>query len=102
LPFLASVAGAVGLSALLPYSACMVFLVQGFGVLAIVGAFLSFKKHHKVGPLLLTTVSVVALFYAYNVALVAWLLYSGLAGLLIAALWNTVESKGCKQCPAST
>lgn len=98
LPFLASVASAVGLSALLPYSEFIGYMVQGFGLLAVVGAFLSFRKHGKFGPVLLTVVCVAALVVVYNISLLAWLLYAALAGLLFAAIWNMLESKRCNQC----
>lgn len=100
LPFLASVAGAVGLSALLPYSQYIAYLVQAFGVIAAIGAFLSFRRHGKYGPLALTVACVVGLIVVYNVSLIAWLLYSALAGLVLAALWNNYESKRCNQCSA--
>jgi hypothetical protein len=98
LPFLASVAGAVGLNSLLPYSGYIIYYVQAFAVIAAVGAFLSFRKHHRAIPLTLTIISVLALIYAYNVSLVAWLLYAGLGGLVVAATWNTIELKRCNQC----
>ena len=102
LPFLASVASTIGLSALLPYSEYIAFIVQAFGVLAVFGAILSFKKHRKLGPLVLTVLSVSVLIAVYNISLLAWLLYSALAGLVVAAIWNTVESKRCNQCAAQT
>lgn len=100
LPFLASVAGAVGLSALLPYSQYIAYLVQAFGFIAVVGAILSFRQHRKYGPLVLTAACVIGLLVVYNVSLIAWLLYSALVGLVLAAIWNTYESKRCNQCSA--
>jgi hypothetical protein len=94
LPFLASVASTVGLSALLPYSA------QIFGLLAVFGAFLSFRKHGKYGPLALTVVCFGALVVVYNISLLGWLLYSALVGLMVAAIWNTLEARRCNQCVA--
>ena len=101
LPFLASVASAVGLSALLPYSEYIAYFVQAFGVLAAVGAFISFRKHGKFGPLVSTVLCVAAIVVVYNISLVAWLLYSALIGLVLAAVWNTVETKRCNQCKTS-
>lgn len=100
LPFLASVAGAVGLSALLPYSQYIAYLVQAFGIIAVIGAIVSFRRHRKYGPLVLTVACVVSLLIVYNVSLIAWLLYSALVGLVVAAIWNTYESKRCNQCTA--
>lgn len=98
LPLLASVASTVGLSALLPYSEFIGYIVQIFALLAAVGAFLSFCKHRKIGPLVITVVCVAVLVIVYNVSLVAWLLYSALVGLVVAAIWNMIESKRCNQC----
>ncbi|QKK01307.1 MAG: MerC domain-containing protein [Pseudomonadota bacterium] len=100
LPFLASVASAVGLSTLLPYSEFISYLVQAFGIVAAIGAFLSFRRHGKYGPLVLTVACVVSLVIVYNFSLIAWLLYSALVGLVVAAIWNTFESKRCNQCSA--
>lgn len=100
LPLLASVASAVGLSALLPYSGYIAYFVQFFGLLAVIGAFLSLRKHGKYGPFVLTLLSASALVVVYNISLVAWLLYSALAGLVVAAIWNMLESKRCNQCVA--
>lgn len=98
LPFLASVASTVGLSALLPYSESIGHIVQIFALLAAAGAFLSFRKHRKFGPFVITVVCVAALVVVYNFSLVAWLLHSALVGLVVAAIWNMIESKRCNQC----
>ena len=98
LPFLASIASTIGLSTLLPYSLYTTYLVQGFGILAVAGAYLSYKQHGKHAPLLLSTTSVAALIFVYNVTLLAWLLYAALAGLVVAAIWNMVEVRRCQQC----
>lgn len=100
LPFLASVASTVGLSALLPYSEHIAYIVQIFGLLAVFGAFLSFRKHGKYGPLTLTVVCFGALVVVYNISLLGWLLYSALVGLMVAAIWNTLEARRCNQCVA--
>ena len=88
------------MSALLPYSQHIAYLVQAFGVIAVIGAILSFRRHRKYGPLALTVVCVASLLVVYNVALIAWLLYAALVGLVVAAIWNTYESKRCNQCSA--
>lgn len=98
LPLLASVGSTVGLSALLPYSEFIGYIVQFFTLLAAVGAFLSFRNHRKFGPLAITVVCVAVLLIVYNVSLVAWLLYSALVGLVVAAIWNMFESTRCNQC----
>lgn len=99
LPFLAAVGSAVGLGAFSTYSEYLPYAVQGFAFLAVVGAFLSFRKHQNSLPLMLVIVSFGALIYVYNVFLVASLLYFALILLVIAAIWNTVATRKCNQCP---
>ena len=98
LPFLASVAGVIGLSSFAPYSSYIVYAVQGFGLLAVVGAFLAFRKHGTIWPFLLAMISVTAIVYVYNFSLIPLLLYSGLTGLVISAFWNIFEARKCGQC----
>ena len=66
--------------------------------MAVVGAYASYKKHGKYTPFLLTTLSVAALLFVYNVTLLTWLLYVALAGLAIAAIWNMLEIRRCQKC----
>lgn len=102
LPMLATVASAIGISSLLPATQFNVYLVQAFGILAAVGAAGSNRSHRKPGPLAVATVSAISLLVVYNFSLIAWLLYSALAGLILAAFWNHHELRRCKQCKATT
>ena len=98
LPLLASVAGVIGLSSFTQYSKYIVYAVQGFALVAAYGSFLSFRKHEAVWPFILTCLSVGAIFYVYNISLIPWLLYSALAGLVMASIWNIIEVKRCNKC----
>ncbi|MBT8123556.1 MAG: hypothetical protein KJO81_01885 [Gammaproteobacteria bacterium] len=100
LPFLAAIGGAIGFGAFSSYSNYFSYGVHAFAFLALVGAFLSFQKHKNAYPLALVIISFVALIYVYNIALVAWLLYTALALLGISAIWNTISIKRCNQCKA--
>jgi len=102
LPLLAGASGAIGLNTLLPYSSYTLYAVQAFALLALMGAFVSYKKHRYVGPVLLSVGSALAIFFAYNVSLIAYVLYLGLAGLVVAAIWNLFLMKRCNQCPTAT
>lgn len=102
LPLLASVAGAVGISILFPYSEYTEYMVQAFGLLAVTGTAWSFRAHRKLGPLAVATASAIGLIVVYNLSLIAWLLYSALAGLVVAVIWNHHEIKRCNQCQAAT
>jgi len=102
LPLLAGASGALGLNVLLPYSSYTLYAVQAFALLALLGAFVSYKKHRYVGPVLLSVGSALAIFFAYNVSLIAYVLYLGLAGLVVAAIWNLFLMTRCNQCPTAT
>jgi hypothetical protein len=102
LPFLATIGGTIGLGVLSEYSNYLSFGVQAFAFFAVVGAYLSFQKHKNAFPLVLVIISFGSLIYVYNVALVAWLLYSALSLLAISAIWNTIAIKKCNQCKAPT
>ena len=98
LPLLASVGASLGLGALARFQGPIVYLVQVFVSLAVIGAFIGFLQHKKWGPLVIATISAGFIFYAYNVQLSQVLVYSGLLGLVVAAVWNTVEGRKCPSC----
>ncbi len=98
LPLLASVAGALGLGLLNPYQGTLNWLLQGFVALALFSHIQSFRRHRNAYILALAAASALALFYAYNVELAAPLVYGGLAGLVISALWNYKEIRKCGVC----
>lgn len=95
LPLLASVGAALGFGAFAPYSAVLTYLLQFFVALAVAGAFMGFRQHHKWQPLVLAAASAIGIFYAYNVQLTQGLVYSGLLGLVAAAVWNTIVGRRC-------
>lgn len=102
LPLLASVGASLGFGALARFQGPIVYLLQVFVSLAVVGAFIGFRQHKKWGPLVVATASAGCIFYAYNIQLSQALVYSGLLGLVVAAVWNMIAARKCASCtPAS-
>ena len=101
LPLLASVGASLCFSAFAPYSTALTYLLQCSVVFAVAGALIGFRQHHKWQPLVLAAASAISIFYAYNVQLSQGLVYSGLLGLLAAAVWNTIECRRCATCVPS-
>jgi hypothetical protein len=98
LPLLAAVGASVGLGALAPYQGTLVYVLEAFVALAVVGAVIGFRAHRKWGPLVLAVASAAGIFYTFNVAPSQVLVFSSLGGLVAAAVWNTVEGRRCAAC----
>jgi hypothetical protein len=96
-PLFAVVAATLGLGALAPYEAIILYTFQGFALLSLVGLAFAFRRHRRVGPLVVGGISVAILAYAFYHAFYPFILYAGLFGLLAATLWNYVCS--CRHIP---
>lgn len=95
-PFLSLIGSILGLSFLAPYETYVMYAMQLLVVLALVGSVIAYRGHRKILPLFLGIISTAAVLYASNTNLNLYLLYGGLAGLLIVAVWNSIEAKCCK------
>ncbi|MBL8616290.1 MAG: MerC domain-containing protein [Deltaproteobacteria bacterium] len=98
LPLLAAAGASVGLGALAPYQGTLAYVFEAFVALAVVGAFIGFRAHRKWGPLVLAAASAVGIFYGFNVSLSQVLVFCSLGGLVLAAVWNTIEGRRCSTC----
>lgn len=94
-PFLSLLGAILGLSFLAPYEAYVLYAMQGLVVVALIGSVIAWRGHRKFLPLLLGIVSTLAVLYSLNTDMDVKILYSGLAGLLIVAVWNSIEAKRC-------
>jgi hypothetical protein len=96
-PFLSLIGSILGLSFLAPYETYVLYAMQALVVLALAGTVIAYRGHRKIAPLILGIASTVAVVYALNTDLNLMFLYSGLAGLLIVAIWNSIEAKHCAE-----
>ena len=91
-PLFAALAATLGLGALAPYEAIVLYAFQGFALLSLVGLVFAFRQHRRAGPLILGVISVAILAYAFYHSFYPTILYIGLFGLLAATFWNYVSS----------
>lgn len=79
-------------------------IFQAFVVLSLIGTFLSFRQHKNIFPLLIALVSSGLIFYAYHFYFDAIIIYIGMAGLLVSAVYNFYIIRknkiNCKLCSA--
>lgn len=94
-PFLSLIGSIFGLSFLAPYERYILYAMQVLVVLALIGGVIAYRGHRKILPFLLGIVSTGAVLYSLNTDMNVKILYSGLAGLLIVAVWNSIEAKRC-------
>ena len=94
-PFLSLIGGILGLSFLAPYESYVMYAMQALVLLALVGSAIAYRGHRKIIPLILSIVSTAAVLYAVNTDMNIKLIYGGMTGLLVAAVWNSIEAKRC-------
>lgn len=94
-PFLSLIGSILGLSFLAPYEAYVLYAMQLLVVVALVGSVIAYRGHQKILPLILGIVSTLGVLYSLNTSMNVWILYPGLAGLFVVAIWNSIEAKRC-------
>ena len=94
-PFLSLIGSILGLSFLAPYQTYVMYAMQALVVLALVGTVIAYRGHRKIAPLMLGILSTTAVLYSVNTNMNIYILYAGMAGLLIVAVWNSVEGRRC-------
>lgn len=94
-PFLSLIGSILGLSFLAPYERYVLYAMQILVVVAMMGSVIAFRNHRKILPLLLGILSSAAVLYSLNTDMDIRLMYGGLAGLLVVAVWNSIEAWRC-------
>jgi len=94
-PFLSLIGSILGLSFLAPYERYILYAMQVLVVVALVGSVIAFRNHRKMIPLLVGILSTAAVLYSLNTNMDVRFLYGGLAGLLVVAIWNSIEARRC-------
>lgn len=92
-PLLAVVGAALGLGAFQSMRGYMDYAIQAMVVLALIGDALAFRQHRRAAPLIMALVSAATVFFAYYIHYQVALIYAGLFGLTLAAVWNVVEKR---------
>ena len=98
LPLLAAGGTSLGLGFLWPYQAELSWLFQLFSLMALLGVYFAYRRHHEIFPLIIAAVAFIAIVIYYQFYEQPALIYSGLAGLLMATYLNHRAAKRCRVC----
>ena len=93
LPLFAMIAGAVGITALGLNEKFVLFALQGFALIALIGLASAAWRLRQFGPLILGGLAALVLFYSFHARFSALLVYLGLGGLSVASVWNFLLSR---------
>ena len=94
-PFLSLIGSILGLSFLAPYQTYVMYGMKALVILALAGTFIAYRGHRKIAPLSLGILSTAAVLYSVNTDMNIYILYAGMAGLLVVAVWNSIEGRRC-------
>ncbi|MDE3067032.1 MAG: MerC domain-containing protein [Verrucomicrobiota bacterium] len=92
-PLPAMVGTALGLGALQSWLGYMDYAIQVFAGISVVGNIFAFCQHRRAWPLGVGLTSVALVFFAFYVSYQVAFIYTGLAGLAVAAVWNIVAKR---------
>lgn len=87
-PIFAALTATLGFAALGPYERFVLYALQTFAVLSIIGLAFAYPRHRKIAPLLIGIASVLALAYSFYWSFNPIAVYAGLFGLVAATIWN--------------
>src|SRR5436309_5001539 len=93
LPLFAMIAGAVGITALGLNEKFVLFVLQAFAVIAVIGLAFAAPRLRQFGPLILGGLAAFVLFFSFHARFSALLVYLGLGGLCVASVWNYLLSR---------
>ena len=93
LPLFAMIAGAVGITALGLNEKFVLFALQAFAVIAVIGLAFAASRLRQFGPLILGGLAAFVLFFSFHARFSALLVYLGLGGLCVASVWNYLLSR---------
>jgi mercuric ion transport protein len=97
-PALAAVGSVFGLGALAAYESQFILLTQAFIVLSVVFAVVSYRRTHYKPSLLTAILSGVLFFIAWYVIGNTALIYLGMVGIFLTAMWNIYIENRVKTC----
>ena len=97
-PKLALVGAIFGFGFLIEYEVVFVYLAQILVIVALVGHIMSYKRLQQKYLLTLASISTILFFVSLYVLVSEILAYVALAGLVIATIWVTIESRKCAVC----
>jgi hypothetical protein len=98
-PLFAIIGTSLGLSILNPWLKYMDWVIQLFSATAFIGSIFSYRSHKNIWPSIISVVSVTLIFYYFYGESFLYLVYLGLLGLAIAAIFNIILKRNMKKIP---
>jgi hypothetical protein len=95
---LAAVGAALGLGVLQPWRGYMDYAIQVFVGISALGGVVAFRQHREAWPLAIGLASAALVFFTFYVRYHVALVYGGLAGLAVAAIWNVIAKRRASAC----
>ncbi len=97
-PLLASDWTTPDLGVIRSHVAALDFIIQVFAIISALGAVIDFRHHRKPWPLVIGIGGPAVVFFAYHVGNRVALVYTGLAGLVIATVWSVLAKRKTSCC----
>jgi len=76
----------------------MDYAIQVCVVISAIGCVFAFRQHKQIWPLIVGLASAAMVFFAYYVNYRVALIYTGLAGLVVAAIGNIIAKRKARSC----
>lgn len=95
-PLLGIVGSAVGLGIFKPFEGAVFYIFQGLVLLGLLGNISAYFNHNKIIPLLIGVASPILIFFSLYGIYLTWVLYTGLFGMMAAAILNFFAIKRCQ------
>ncbi len=95
-PVFAFAAPAIGLGSFELFGAWTMWIFQAMVLISLGGLYISYREHRCIYPLAVAIAGGLLIFYGYHInnsEIWTFFLYTGMAGLLIAAFWNSKRTK---------
>lgn len=95
-PVFAFAAAALGLGSFELFGAWTMWIFQAMVIISTAGLYISYREHRCIYPLAVAISGGLLIFYGYhfnNSEIWTYFLYAGMAGLLIASIWNNKRTK---------
>ena len=100
-PLLAALGAALGLGAFQSLRGYMDYTIQAMAFLALLGDVLAYRQHRQREPLATGVAAAGVIFVAYYGYYHVALVYFGLLGLSVAAVWNVIARRRYAACCAN-
>lgn len=99
-PLFAFAASSLGLGSFELFGGWTMWMFQGLALMSVVGTYISYRRHKRLLSLIIACLSFLLICYSYNFVdedYWIYLMYLGMAGLMVSAILNYFENKKSKR-----